>query len=426
MRFKHLVVMIVCCMIIAACSSDNDAVNEVHQEEDVQQQGEQLDHTAEQADVRASTDVEDDASHDEGEHSREDSLGEVEDEDEELEEEAVSQLVERHGFELGQMYPTYAHAELWEHADEQWGERLHTTRVGERYIFHEYSGEYVRVVSADHQGWTPLWYFTEEAGEVVDVAPYEMIVNTPTTFSLYPNEEEPYGAELESGKVVQVYKQLGDWVNVRALLRDASYAGDKWIKKQHLTEFDDILAKEGVLILGAKTYDENGLVKEESSGFPLSITGEKENMYSFWAPNGQTGYIFKEDFEPNPFMLPELAMTFALKYDEHASYTVEELTDHLVTLRYFDHAVGAEEDVRTVSFDSMLMRQNGVRLYEVNLWLTYSNSGVQLKPTVELIEAIETDPAFRGMLGAMLGEHLDNVEHNLVITTSMIEQAHNE
>lgn len=419
MKLRHLVIGVVCCAIIAACSSADNETNEANDGGEILQ-NELNDQDIEQADAEADIrDELDDALQDE------DPLAEEGAEDEDIEEE-VNRWVEQYGFELGQMYPTYTHVKLWEQPNEEGGKLLHTTRVGERYIFQEFSGDYIKVVNADRQGWAPVWYFTKEAGQVVEVAPYEMIVTTPTIFSLYPNEVEPYGVELEPGKVVQVYKQLGDWVNVRALLKDNSYVGDKWIKTQHLTEFDDVLAKEGVLKLGAKIVNENGIVIEESSGFPVSITGEKENMYSFWAPNGKAGYIYKEDFEPNPFIVPELAMTFAIKHDDHASYTVEELTDHLVTLRYFDHAIGAEEDVRTVTFDSMLMKQNGLRLYEVNLWLTYPYSGVQLQPTVELIEAIETDPAFRGKLGAMLGKQLGHVEHNLVITSRMIEQAYNE
>lgn len=416
MRLKRLIVLIVvltCCVIITACSGQNEELNEERDGDDVIQ-NEQIDNNNEQVEVSTGRidDREDEAIQDE--------------DDAPLTEEAVSPFIEQYGFELGQMYPTYARAELWEHPNEQGGALLHTTRVGERYIFQEFVGDYIKVVSADYQGWTSLWYFTPEAEQAVDVVPYEMIVSTPTTFALYPNEEEPYGLQLESGQVVQIYKQFGDWVNVRAMINDGLYPGDKWIKKQHLTEFDMMLAKEGVLKLGSKIYDENGLVKEEKSGFPLSITGERENMFSFWAPNGQTGYILKEDFEPNPFIVPELVMTFAIIDDEDASYTVEELTESEVTVRYVDHMLGAEDDVRTVSFETMLMMQNGVRLYEVNLWLTYPYSGVELKPTVELIDAIETDPAFRGRLGALLWKHFGNVKHDLVISTNLIEEAYRQ
>lgn len=342
--------------------------------------------------------------------------------------ESLSPFVEQYGFQLGEMYPIYARTALWQHPGELGGEQLFTTSYGERYIFQQFEGDYVKVRTADRHGWVSLWYFTDEAGGVTNVEPYEMIIDSPTAFSLYPDEPEPYGFELEAGKVVQIYKEFGDWVCIHALFGEDFYPGDKWIRKSHLIAYDPIFAQEGILKLGSKIYDETGEVKEEDSGFALGITGEKGNMYSFWAPGGRTGYILKEDFEPNPFIEPTLAMTFDVNLELGSHYIVEELTGNLITLRYFDYnnSYGPDADTRTVAFDTMLLRQSGQRLYTLKLWMTYPNSGVELKPTVELINEIETNRQFRTSFGQLLGQPIPNVGHNLVVTADMFRELFTE
>lgn len=329
--------------------------------------------------------------------------------------------IDEFGFEVGETYTIYGETLIHENPDTVLSHHpVGMTRSGNRYIFVEIQDDMVKVKTPDISGWVSLWYFTEEAGNIVEVEPYEMIVISPISTSFYPGGETDYDVALNSGKVVQIYKQVGKWVSVRAQFGDYTNPIDMWVELSSLLHFEPDFANEGVLRLGGKVYNADGRVKEESSGFPVMIVGELDNMYEIGAHGGMTGYILKEDFVPNPFVEPVFMMKFAVNVGMAAEYIVESLGRDDVTLRYFDyqHAFEPEDETETVSFADMLQVQNGERQYVIELCLSYDGYEVLLKPSAELIERIETDPAFRVQVGERLGEALP-VSHHLEIGVDM-------
>jgi hypothetical protein len=409
MRIKLIILICILCIVIAGCKSKDQV-----EEENIIGSAEQTENLTEAVD------------------SESDEVTESEVEDNPVEEVDSNETkeanfwTEKYGFELGNDYIIHGETDLYEHADRfVIGPVLHTTKPGQKYIFEEMDGPLVKVKSPDRSGWVSIWYFTDEAKNIVqEEDPYEMIVFKPTTFSYYPNEEEPYGFELTTGKVVQVVKRYQDWVSVRATRYAAEFPGDIWVKGENLIEYDPNFATEGVLKLGGKVYTEGGRVKEESSGFPLMIVGEIEDMYAMNASGGRIGYIKKEDFVPNPFVEPVLSMRFAVNLGMDADYLVEELTGQSVTHRYFDyqHSFEPEEETNTVTFEEMLESEDGIRLYTLHLFLSYPTTEVELKPMPEMIEKIETDADFRKQLGQLLGKPLYSVPHELKLTSEIIKQ----
>lgn len=344
-------------------------------------------------------------------------------EEETLEEENLVVWTEKYGIEIGQEYVINSETGIYLHPERlAFQNQLDSTHRGERYLIEDIQGPLAKIKAGDKTGWVSIWYFTEEAKDIRFGDPHELIVMQPVTFSFYPNEEEPYGFELMAGKVVQVTKRYNDWVSVHMIKHNSGYPGDIWIKREHLVAYDENMASEGILVLGSKIYDEAGLLKEEQSGFPVTITGEQGDKYKFEAAGGKTGYIFKEDFVPNPFIRPILTMRFAVNFGMEADYLVDELTAHRVKVRYFDyqHFFEPEEDARTVPFDEMMQSIEGIREHFIDLYLSYSYHHVKLNPTNTLIDLIETEPSFREKLGKILFTEFDGVGHDLNITVDML------
>lgn len=154
-------------------------------------------------------------------------------------------------------------------------------------------------------GWIPEWYLLtdESASRAEKVEPYQMIVAMPTAFRLYPDEPQPSGFELESGKVVQVTARYGDWMRVNIVTYDSPYVGDKWLPASALEAWDPAKAKEGILRPGAVVFDINGEAKDGPPSLnPIKIEEELSGRYRIVAPGGYIGYIDKADFMPGPFI----------------------------------------------------------------------------------------------------------------------------
>ncbi len=344
-------------------------------------------------------------------------------EEETIEEDNLIVWTEKYGIEIGKEYVINGETGIYLHPERlALQNQLDSTHRGERYLIEDIQGPLAKIKARDKSGWASVWYFTDEAKDIRFGDPHELIVLQPVTFSYYPNEEDPYGFELATGKVVQVIKRYNDWVSVRAIIHDPGYPGDIWIKRDHLIAYDENMASEGILVLGSKVYDEAGRVKEDKSGFPVTITGEQGDKYKFEAAGGKTGYIFKEDFVPNPFIRPILTMRFAVNFGMEADYLVDKLTAHRVTVRYFDyqHFFEPEEEARTVPFDEMMQSIEGIREHFIDLYLSYSYQHVKLNPTNTLIDLIETEPSFRENLGKILFKEFDGIGHELNITVDML------
>ena len=151
-------------------------------------------------------------------------------------------------------------------------------------------------------GWIPEWYIiTEGSTSLIEVVePYPLLVGDPVTFSLYPEEPTPSGVELSAGRVVQVNGRFGDWLRVDIAIYDSPYTGDKWILESALAEWNPSKAKEGMLIMGATVYEENGKASIEWPIIlsPVRIVDEVKDRYLISAGGEYTGWINKEDFSP--------------------------------------------------------------------------------------------------------------------------------
>jgi len=190
-----------------------------------------------------------------------------------------------------------------------WTYSAFVAELAQLYSIAEVDGEFSRIVAADGQsGWIPSWYLISELEQHALIEkvnePYEMIVDKPVAYRLYPDELKPQGFELWEGKVVQVVKTLGDWVAVKIITYDSPYMGDKWLRKDELIAYDVSRAREGYCNLNTVLYDENGVAGEQILGLDmLYIKGEQDGRYHITVAGGISGYIDKADFIPNPFSL---------------------------------------------------------------------------------------------------------------------------
>jgi hypothetical protein len=183
------------------------------------------------------------------------------------------------------------------------------TEEDEVYEVLEREGAFVRIMPNSSQsfytGWIPEWYLLSEGASQIEeeIEPYLLLVDQPVTFSLYPEEPEPSGFELNSGKVVQVTGRYEAWLRVNIVTYDSPYSGDKWILESALAKWDPAKAKEGILNPGALVYDEKGEVQEGPHSInPIRISAEEGARYRISAAGGYTGLIDKADFIPGPFL----------------------------------------------------------------------------------------------------------------------------
>ncbi|MFC5530043.1 hypothetical protein [Cohnella yongneupensis] len=181
----------------------------------------------------------------------------------------------------------------------------------------EIAGEYVKIVNdAGEAGWIPSWYLVGEGDTGERVQPvdetYDMIVDKPVTYRLYPGEPEPSGFELWSGKVVHVVREYEGWVEIIVVTYDSPYVENKWVRKDELIPYDETKAKEGLVFRKEMKgnivpkfilYDETGKETQELPALTrVYIQGEKNGRYWITAGGGLSGYLDKKDFIPNPFI----------------------------------------------------------------------------------------------------------------------------
>jgi hypothetical protein len=135
-----------------------------------------------------------------------------------------------------------------------------------------------------------------------------MLVPNETPFYPYPGAKAPIGIyKLEAGKVVQIRAQYEDWYKIDIELYEAANYGDIWVQKKDLAAYDPKQAKEGMLMPGAKVFNEDG--SEDIQfwyGERLIVTGDfdvlgKGSLFRITSGAGKNGYIRKSDFLPNPF-----------------------------------------------------------------------------------------------------------------------------
>lgn len=187
---------------------------------------------------------------------------------------------------------------------------LFVANPGPYYMLKERKNGFVQVTNtissnSNATGWIPEWYLRadESSSQAEKVDPYQMIVESPAAFRLYPEEPQPSGFELEPGKVVQVTARYGDWMRVNIMTYDSPYVGDKWVPASALEAWDSAKAMEGVLRPGAVVYDHDGKAKDSPPALnPIKIEEESSGRYRIGAPGGYVGFIDKTDFIPGPFL----------------------------------------------------------------------------------------------------------------------------
>lgn len=168
---------------------------------------------------------------------------------------------------------------------------------------------YIRITDRSGQtGWIPQWYsMDEEKGPRVEnvIDPYEMIVDKPVKYRMYPDEPTPSGFELWEGKVVQVVGKYGDWLEINVVTYDSPYMENKWVRKDELIPYEESKAKEGfVFASDAMLYDENGVAQQVLPVLTnVFIEGEQGDRYKIIAGGGISGYLKKMDFVANPFSI---------------------------------------------------------------------------------------------------------------------------
>jgi hypothetical protein len=181
----------------------------------------------------------------------------------------------------------------------------------EAYRLGETSGNYVQISylnDIEIAGWIPSWYLVKsgenDPGDRIEQLeqPYEMIVDKPVKYRIYPGEIEPSGFELWEGKVVQVVAKYADWLEINVVTYDSPYVENKWVRQDELIPYEASKAKEGyVQVQGATLYDEQGNKTENIPGLTnVYIEGELGDRYRVTASGGRSGYMDKSAFVPNP------------------------------------------------------------------------------------------------------------------------------
>ncbi|REK71811.1 hypothetical protein [Paenibacillus paeoniae] len=242
---------------------------------------------------------------------------------------------------------------------------------GIQYDVIEQSGEFVKIAANGREGWVYKWYLTADRDErsVISVDPYTMLIKTPVTFGMYPDEAELSGYELEAGKAARVTKEYEEWVSIEIITYDQSYVGDRWVRKTALEPWNSSKAKEGRLRPGGIVRSEHGEVNPLEGYSHIFIREQLEDgRYGIGAPGGFTGYIRAEDFMPNPF-LPAPWETWSFisqdeedRYREYAKNRDEEQLRALVPLEVFKYYVKASEAEDFETVYGLFMKDDGYEL----------------------------------------------------------------
>ncbi len=171
-----------------------------------------------------------------------------------------------------------------------------TTELKIEYEVNKIDGDFAQIRYGSQIGWIPLWYLTEEAGEVRRIEPILMNISNPAKIYLYPNAQTPLYSDdhfLRQGKVVKVKAEYNNWCLIDFITYDCPYFDPTWVKKEHLTDYLPESSIEG--------YVKGGTVfinKEEEVLKYVIIEEEMDDSYLVYGAGGQYGYIRQSDFIP--------------------------------------------------------------------------------------------------------------------------------
>ncbi|PDO10134.1 MAG: hypothetical protein BLM47_08870 [Candidatus Reconcilbacillus cellulovorans] len=189
---------------------------------------------------------------------------------------------------------------------------------GQAYRIAELKDGFARV---EQSGWIPVWYFTQDAERVRTITPEVRIVSRPVCVQIAPVplseaeaescKDDPAVQKLGPGTVVRLLKSFDDaWYAVEFMRGEAAYGADQWVPASALEPYSPEKARDGRIRPGATVYDVttkqprndvwNGhaSIAEELPGAIVDLPGK---VYLVYGPGGESGYIRKEDFLPNPF-----------------------------------------------------------------------------------------------------------------------------
>lgn len=194
-------------------------------------------------------------------------------------------------------------------------------KSGRTYRIAELKDIYARIEQNDQSGWIPIWYFTQDAERVRTITPEVRIVSRPVCVQIAPVplseaeaescKDDPAVQKLGEGTVVRLLKSFDDaWYAVEFMRGEAAYGADQWVPVSALEPYSPEKARDGRIRPGAIVYDVttkqprndawNGhaSIAEELPGTIVDLPG---NVYLVYGPGGESGYVRKEDFLPNPF-----------------------------------------------------------------------------------------------------------------------------
>lgn len=262
-------------------------------------------------------------------------------------------------------------------------------------------GEMIEVEGEGKTGWIPAWLVSDEAKEITEPAPYEMLIGEPVVFALYPNQPEPYGFELEPGRVVKIQKEYGDWVEVEFLNVQGGYLDHCWLPKNALKPYDDEQAKDGIVHPNAESWTK--------FHFGVTITGETETSYEVRGPGNVKGTIVKDDFIPNPFAQPVLQLEYISNPIRNEVWVISSLDEEQLTAQMKTDSLlmQEEEQPATYSFEQWLDQIGSIQQDNWVIRLKYSQTTAEFKVDEAWTEAVAYDPQFRAQLGTMLGKAYD-------------------
>ncbi|CAM3457905.1 hypothetical protein MALU111345_05900 [Marinicrinis lubricantis] len=281
--------------------------------------------------------------------------------------------------------------------------------------------EMVQVVSGDKSGWIAAWLLTSDAKQIKQVEPYEMIVGTPVVFSMYPDQETPYGFELAEGKVVQVHREYEDWVDVRYISGESAYLDNHWIPKSALVPYEPELAKDGLVKPGTEYWLD--------FQFGVWVTGATETELEVEGPGGAGGTIAKEDFIPNPFTKPMLSIRYIPPMNMTQNWQVAGFDGEQVILKQNNLEIGegasseetAAEEKREIS--ALINQVTGFGSYPFQFYLQFDTVEIELSSSEEFKQQFESDASFRMMLNEMLHQPLTHLPIDLTLTPEYMSEA---
>lgn len=176
---------------------------------------------------------------------------------------------------------------------------------GQRVTVLERHGPWARVKADAAEGWIPLWYLVEQAGETLpQAAESRLVVKGLCQVHLYPDVAAPAIRGLERGKVVTVRAELGEWRYVDITVFDIPSVQRGWVRAASLAEPGEVQPMEGRLPAGTIVYpvgqkdatDPRDLPSEVLQyGMAIRIQDERGDMVRVSAAGGWEAWVAKRD-----------------------------------------------------------------------------------------------------------------------------------